>query len=165
MQQIQSYSHTIQVPRVDWYHEQVRFLLSVGSGCSAVVAFLLSFLRFFLCWLTKSLKWYSQAPTSIDTSYLHEAEMGPQRPMPGTTGASSFDPDALFGAWRDGQKFLPVEDNFRSSILTAFDLPQNDNYIYHAIASVTLAQVQKAVEHGGKNGLHAWYLDGDGQPV
>ena len=28
-----------------------------------------------------------------------------------------------------------------------------------------LGQVQQAIEHGGKDGLHAWYLDENGQPV
>ncbi len=91
--------------------------------------------------------------------------MNLQRTGPHTIGASSFDPDALFEAWGEGQKSLPVKDDFQFSISTTFNLPQNDNYVYHAIASVTLAQVQKAVEHGGKNGLHAWYIDGDGHPV
>lgn len=91
--------------------------------------------------------------------------MNTKRHCPRTTGTSSFDPDALFGAWRDGRKFLPVNNDLRSAILTTFSLPQKDNYIYHAIASVTLAQVQQAIEYGGKNGLHAWYIDEDGKPV
>ncbi len=101
----------------------------------------------------------------IDTSPLYEPEMNTKRPCPRTTGTSSFDPDALFGAWRDGRTFLPVNNDLRSAILTTFSLPQKDNYIYHAIASVTLAQVQQAIEYGGKNGLHAWYIDEDGKPV
>ena len=84
---------------------------------------------------------------------------------PHTTGAPDFDPDVLFQAWREGKKSLPLKDDLRSSILTTFSLPQHDNYVYHAMASVTLAQVQKAIEHGGNNGLHAWYLDANAQPV
>ena len=93
--------------------------------------------------------------------------MPPHRSGPGprTTGAKDFDPDALFRTWKDGQKSLPVNHNLRSSILATFNLPQNDKYIYHAIASVTLEQVQQAIEHGGENGLHAWYIDGNAQPV
>lgn len=91
--------------------------------------------------------------------------MDPQRSVPRTTGASHFDPDALFDAWLEGSKSLPVSDNFRSSIVTTFNLSQKDHYVYHAIASVMLGQVQQAIEHGGKDGLHAWYLDENGQPV
>ena len=91
--------------------------------------------------------------------------MNPQRSGPRTTGASYFDPDALFDAWLDGLKSLSVNDDFRSSIITTFNLSQQDNYVYHAIANVMLGQVQQAIEHGGKNGLHAWYLDENGQPV
>lgn len=58
-----------------------------------------------------------------------------------------------------------MNNDLRSAILTTFSLLQNDSYIYHAIASVTLAQVQQAIEYGGKNGLHAWYIDEDGKPV
>ena len=91
--------------------------------------------------------------------------MTSQNSGPRTTGASRFDPDALFDSWRDGQKSLPVQDDLRSSILTTFNLPQSDKYIYHAMASVTLAQAQQAIEHGGKNGLHAWYRDENAQLV
>ena len=91
--------------------------------------------------------------------------MAPSLSGPRTTRATKFDPDALFDAWRDGRKSLPSNDDLRSSILSTFDLPQKDDYVYHAIASVTLAQVQKAIEHGGKNGLHAWYLDENVQRV
>ena len=91
--------------------------------------------------------------------------MTPQHSGPRTTGAAGFDPDALFGAWRDDQKSLPVNDDLRSSLLKTFKLPQKDDYVYHATASVTLAQVQQAIEYGGKNGLHAWYLDENALPV
>lgn len=91
--------------------------------------------------------------------------MTSQRSSPRTTGASSFDPDALFKVWGDGQKFLPENNGIRSSILKTFNLAEIDSYVYHAIASVTLAQVQEAVDHGGEHGLHAWYLDGNGKPV
>ncbi|KHN94256.1 uncharacterized protein MAM_07892 [Metarhizium album ARSEF 1941] len=41
-------------------------------------------------------------------------------------------------------------------------LPEADVYIYHAIASVKLAQAQHVVDRGGDNGLHAWYKAEDG---
>ena len=98
-------------------------------------------------------------------SPIDEADMTPQPSSPRTIGAPDFDPDALFDAWRDGQKSSPKNDDLRSSILTTFDLPQKADYAYNAIASVTLAQVQQAVEYGGKNGLHDWYRDENAQPV
>lgn len=54
---------------------------------------------------------------------------------------------------------MPENDGFKSSIISIFELPHNDSYVYHATASVTLSQVQEAINYGGKAGLHAWYLD------
>lgn len=81
-----------------------------------------------------------------------------------TEGASHFDPDALLEAW-DSSMTIPSDNDLRSSIITTFNLPENDTYVYHAIASVTLAQVQAAISHGAGSGLHAWYLDNEGKPV
>ena len=81
-----------------------------------------------------------------------------------TTGSALFDPDAFFERWASEPK-LPKGSDLRSSVTKAFDLPSNDHYIYHAIAGVTLAEVQQAISGGGQHGLHAWYLDGDGKPV
>lgn len=80
-------------------------------------------------------------------------------------GSSRFEPDTLFEAWSKDHKHLPENDDFKSSIITTFNLPHNDSYVYHATASVTLSQVQEAINHGGKAGLHAWYLDDEGRPV
>lgn len=80
-----------------------------------------------------------------------------------TIGAVGFDPDAFFDIWNKEQ--LVLENNFKSSFIKTFDLPQNDTYVYHAIASVTLDQVQQAVDHGGEALLHAWYRDLDGKSV
>jgi len=91
--------------------------------------------------------------------------MTSQQVGPRTEGASSFEPDALFEAWANGQRTLPENNDLRSSIISTFKLPQNDNYVYHASASVTLAQVQAAINHGGGSGLRAWYLDAEGNPV
>ena len=82
---------------------------------------------------------------------------------PRTTGVAQFDPDTFFASWADGK--LPRNNQFRASIISTFELPDNDSYVYHAIASVTLAQVQEAINHGGESGLHAWYLDDSGKPV
>ena len=82
-----------------------------------------------------------------------------------TTGAAHFDPDELFNQWAKEPSTLPQSDDLRSSIISTFNLSQNDNFVYHAIASVTLAQVQDAISHGGEKGLHAWYRDEEGTPV
>ncbi|KAL8831465.1 MAG: hypothetical protein Q9170_005280 [Blastenia crenularia] len=81
-----------------------------------------------------------------------------------TTGSARFDPDAFFESWENESKsLLPQNNDLRSSIITSFNLAQSDNYVYHAVASVTLAQVQEATEHGGEHGLHAWYPDSTGK--
>ncbi|KAL8711479.1 MAG: hypothetical protein Q9220_004137 [cf. Caloplaca sp. 1 TL-2023] len=82
-------------------------------------------------------------------------------PSAQTTGSTHFSPEAFFDAWT--ASLLPQNHDLRSSIITAFDLAKSDNYVYHAIASVTLAQVQEAVEHGGEHGLHAWYPEESGE--
>ena len=57
------------------------------------------------------------------------------------------------------------KDDFRKAIVTAFNLNENDGYVYRAIASVTLEQVQLAIDAGGANGLHRWYVDTEGKSV
>lgn len=82
-----------------------------------------------------------------------------------TEGSSFFGADALFEAWDNGHCPVAHHNDFRSSIITTFSLPKDDSYVYHAAASVTLAQVQVAIDHGAESGLHAWYLDSEGTPV
>lgn len=91
--------------------------------------------------------------------------MTPRQTQSWTKGASQFEPDALFDAWSKGQKSLPENDDLKSSIISTFNLPHNDSYVYHATASVTLSQVQEAINHGGQAGLHAWYPDEEGNPM
>ena len=86
---------------------------------------------------------------------------------PFTDGSPSFDPDKSLDAKdSDGcfQKAWPLLDQnyFRQAVITAFNLPQDDDYTYHAIASVTLGQVQSAVNAGAANGLHNWYFAATG---
>ncbi|KAL8904747.1 MAG: hypothetical protein Q9207_003059 [Kuettlingeria erythrocarpa] len=82
-----------------------------------------------------------------------------------TTGSAGFNPDAFFESWAtDSRSLLPQDDDLRASIIESFNLSQSDSYVYHAIASVNLAQVQQAIGHAGENGLHAWYPNGDGKP-
>ena len=80
-----------------------------------------------------------------------------------TIGSTIFDPNQLLDSWKP--EFAPQNDNLKEAIQKTFGLKQNDNYVYHAIASVTLAQVQVAIEHGGSNGMHAWYRDEAGNQV
>ncbi|KAH8662002.1 hypothetical protein BX600DRAFT_307636 [Xylariales sp. PMI_506] len=50
-----------------------------------------------------------------------------------------------------------TKSDFAAAIAESFSLPRNDSYVYHAIVSVTLAQVQHVIGMGSANGLHAWY--------
>ena len=81
-----------------------------------------------------------------------------------TVGAASFDPDDFFDAWI-GPDSGPQNDDLKGAIIRAFKLKTNDDYAYHAIASVTLSQVQQAIRAGRQHSLHAWYLFEDGKPV
>jgi hypothetical protein len=56
-------------------------------------------------------------------------------------------------------------NDLRSAVIEAFDLPRNDSYVYHAIASVTLSQVQEAINAGTSHGLCNWYLDSENKLV
>ena len=79
---------------------------------------------------------------------------------PYTEGSPSFTPDTVL-----------IDDVVRSclkvnglwpAITYLFSLPEDDDYVYHATASVTLEQVQAAILAGGANGLHAWYGEAAG---
>jgi hypothetical protein len=82
-----------------------------------------------------------------------------------TEGSSTFDPDQFFQAWSKGDIAAPSDNDFRTSILKAFGLPVRDNYVYRAVAAVSLEQAQIHVAAGGQNGLHGWYKASDGQLV
>ena len=90
--------------------------------------------------------------------------MSPVQRTARTIGAANWDPDAFFEAW-EKLKPLPKDGDLRTSIISAFDLSTRDSYVYHAVASVKLSQVQEAINNGDANGLHAWYLDDEGKPV
>ncbi|EOO01631.1 hypothetical protein UCRPA7_2843 [Phaeoacremonium minimum UCRPA7] len=51
------------------------------------------------------------------------------------------------------------KNDLAAAIRDWFQLPANDSYTYHAMTSVTLAQVQHVVSLGAANNLHAWYAD------
>jgi len=81
-----------------------------------------------------------------------------------TIGSAQFDADSFFERW-SSERDLPTGSDLRSSIIKAFDLSSNDHYVYHAIASVTLADVQQAISVGLQHGMHGWYLAENGKPV
>ena len=89
--------------------------------------------------------------------------MAPQQPRARTNGSADFEPEKYFQDWSSER--LPQDNDLRASLTESFGLPRNDKYVYHAIASVTLSQVQEAISIGSEHGLHAWYLDEHGQPV
>ena len=92
--------------------------------------------------------------------------MPPQRTTRSRTiGSSSFEPEEFLEKWKDGKIGAPAENDLRGATIEAFGLKENDDYVYHATASVTLAQVQQAINFGAHHGLHAWYKDEQGEQV
>lgn len=90
------------------------------------------------------------------------------RPQARTIKSAAFDPAQFLDTWPErSSELLPQNADLRTSIIKAFGLKDSDDYVYHAIASVTLAQVQHAVSRGaGENGmLHGWYRDSKGKQV
>ena len=85
----------------------------------------------------------------------------PASPPASTVGSKTFQPEQLFddGPIVDSARASLVKSDFRSAIVAAFGLSESDEYVYHATASVTLAQVQNAINAGRAHGLHDWYLD------
>lgn len=90
----------------------------------------------------------------------------PPSPPAFTVGSKAFQPSHLFedNTLLDSVHSHLNKNDFRSAIVTAFGLQDNDDYIYHATASVTLAQVQVAINAGAAHGLHDWYLDESSRP-
>ena len=84
---------------------------------------------------------------------------------PRTVNAGPFNPDELFEQWGNGNLSAPQGRELQPAVKRLFDLKENDTYVYHAVMGVSLAEVQEALNHGRKSGLHTWYLDEEGQPV
>ncbi len=80
-----------------------------------------------------------------------------------TVDSKDFYPDQFLNTWHPAG--IPQNNDLRTAIVKSFRLKQTDDYVYHAIASVTLSQVQVAIDHGNVNGMHAWYRDIAGQQV
>jgi len=82
-------------------------------------------------------------------------------------GSVDFEPTRLI---TDPEKLRYVRDqlkldNITKALVVAFDLPKDDDFRYIAVAEVTLAQAQSAVNAGRKNSLHVWYRDEKGEEV
>ena len=97
---------------------------------------------------------------------MDQADAGSDHSM-ASMGISASNPHSYF---KDNEHTSVVfshlsKNDLRSAIITGFNLSESDSYVYHAIASVTLQQVQAAVEAGTAHGLCNWYLGEDGTPV
>ncbi|KAI9710823.1 MAG: hypothetical protein M1828_002021 [Chrysothrix sp. TS-e1954] len=82
-----------------------------------------------------------------------------------TIKSPDFDVTELLDNWRSEDSSLAQDDDLQAAIEKTFKLKINDGYVYHASASVTLPQVQAAINCGGQNGLHAWYLHEGGAQI
>lgn len=80
----------------------------------------------------------------------------------------NFDPEAFIQSW-SSTTYVPSHENgfsFRDCIVKAFNLPENDDYVYRAQGATTLELTQKAINGGRAHGLHAWYShDEEGNAV
>ena len=82
-------------------------------------------------------------------------------------GSPSFQPQQLIedaNRQSKAQQHL-ANDELRAASRVLLSLPDPDAYVYHAMTSVKLAEVQRIVSMGGVNGLHGWYRAEDGTPV
>lgn len=81
-------------------------------------------------------------------------------------GSPSWAPDAYIDDTELNARTaaLLAQDDLHSAIATSFAIPKRDSYVYHAIVSVTLPEVQHAVSAGDVNGMHRWYLDPASDP-
>ncbi|KAI1779355.1 hypothetical protein F4818DRAFT_247839 [Hypoxylon cercidicola] len=87
--------------------------------------------------------------------------MAPKKHFTYCEGAPSWNPTAYAAdtALHERAEALLAQDNLQAAVVASFSLPppRRDPYVYHAIVSVTLPEVQHVVSLGGQNGLHAWY--------
>ena len=100
--------------------------------------------------------------------------MPPKSRGPFNVGSAAFDPTLLLSSPTALASALthlsPFPTHPHGSLFAAiqsyFAIPPNDTYVYHAIVSVTLSQVQVAIDAGSANGLHDWYHDlSSGKPL
>ncbi|KAL7621323.1 hypothetical protein AAE478_008644 [Parahypoxylon ruwenzoriense] len=87
--------------------------------------------------------------------------MAPSRAFTYCEGAPSWNPTTYIADTdlHARAEALLAKDNLQSAIAISFCLPppHRDPYVYHAIISVTLPEVQHIISLRGRNGLHAWY--------
>ena len=97
---------------------------------------------------------------------MSQADAAPLYSMP-PVGVPTSNPQSYFkDEDRISKALSHLENNdLRSAVIEGFSLSEDDSYVYHAIASVTLSQVQAAVEAGTAHGLCDWYPDKKGTPV
>lgn len=90
------------------------------------------------------------------------------KPPPSCAGNPSFKPKTVFDdsdRLQEALDWLHRENSLYQACRVLFNLPHPDDYTYHAIASVTLAEVQHAIDLGASHNLHAWYRNPDRSPV
>ncbi|OTA91343.1 hypothetical protein M434DRAFT_349541 [Hypoxylon sp. CO27-5] len=95
--------------------------------------------------------------------------MAPSKPFVYCEGAPSWNPTTYIAdtALHERAEALLASDNLQSAIAVSFSLPppRRDPYVYHAIVSVTLPEVQHVVSLGRHNGLHSWYFAATSAPT
>lgn len=84
------------------------------------------------------------------------------KPFVHCVGNPDFEPEKAVGDHDRHQaalKLLEERNDFEGAVRLWFGMPEagKDDYVYHALASVTLGQVQRGVEMGAEKGLHGWY--------
>ncbi|KAI1764915.1 hypothetical protein GGR53DRAFT_292744 [Hypoxylon sp. FL1150] len=87
--------------------------------------------------------------------------MARSKPFTYCEGAPSWNPSAYAAdaPLHSRVEGLLASDDLQAAVTASFSLPpaRRDPYVYHAIVSVTLPEVQHAVSLGRRNGLHSWY--------
>ncbi|KAI6088453.1 hypothetical protein F4821DRAFT_89234 [Hypoxylon rubiginosum] len=102
--------------------------------------------------------------------------MAPSKHFTYCEGVPSWNPAtyASDAALHSRAESLLAADDLLAAVTASFSLPpaRRDPYVYHAIVSVTLPEVQHAISLGRQNGLHSWYRgppapadDDSGRPV
>jgi hypothetical protein len=83
----------------------------------------------------------------------------PDKPFTYCEGSPKWNPETHVGdkALQARTAELLSSNDLAAAIIESFSLSKRDAYVYHAIVSVTLAQVQHVITLGGANSLHAWY--------
>ncbi|KAI1140751.1 hypothetical protein F5Y05DRAFT_374739 [Hypoxylon sp. FL0543] len=106
----------------------------------------------------------STSPSTQTAQPERRDPMAPSKHKPFTycEGAPSWNPTTYIAdaALHERAEALLASDNLQGAVVLSFSLPppSRDPYVYHAIVSVTLPEVQHVVSLGRQNGLHSWYF-------